>query len=114
MWILYIVGGLFLIGVLSAFGVFQEILTLVFITVFFGAICHWIFNAWGIGLLVGSGLYVLSCIGRIFSDTEILRFNDDGDIISREKKDRLSGIVGIIVFVILLIISLLNNMITLK
>lgn len=52
-WILYIVGGLFLIGLLSAIGFFTELFTMIFIALFAGVISGSISALFGWGFSGG-------------------------------------------------------------
>lgn len=101
MWILYILGGLFLFGVLKALGFFQELVLLAIISAVVGGICHFAFDAWDIGLMIGSGLYALLSVIRLFNpSTEVWTLNEQGEYdITFENRQRVAGVVGIIIFI---------------
>ena len=82
-WILYIVGGLFLIGLLSAIGFFTELFTMIFIALFAGvisgsisALFGWGFSGgFGVGVIIGLILYGVSLVSTKNLDGYI-KFNN--------------------------------------
>lgn len=105
-WILYIVGGLLLIGFLSAIGFFTELFTMIFLALFVGvisggvsALFGWGFSGgFGVGVIIGLVLYGVLCIMRLFSDNYTLTVFTDG---SQEKEyESVKGIIGIIVMIV--------------
>ena len=105
-WILYIVGGLFLIGLRSAIGFSTELFTMIFIALFAGvisgsisALFGWGFSGgFGVGVIIGLILYGVYCIMRMCSDDYTITVFTDG----RQEKEyeSLKGIIGIIVMIV--------------
>lgn len=104
-WILYIIGGIILIGILWEIKFIPEFLSMIGIILFSGVISgtvSWIFD-WGefeagfkVGFFIGVALYAIYCIIRIFSpDTLIIHSNGTQKVIS----ERGEGIVGLIVLI---------------
>ena len=105
-WILYIVGGLFLIGFLSAIGFFTELFTMIFIALFAGvisggvsALFGWGFSGgFGVGVIIGLVLYGVYCVMRMCSDDYTIR--EFTDVIVEKKYESFKGIIGIIVMIV--------------
>lgn len=105
-WILYIIGGFFLISILSAIGFFTELFTMIFMALIVGVIFggasslfSWGFSGgFGVGIIIGLVLYGVYCIMRMCSDDYTITVFTDG---SQEKEyENLKGIIGIIVMIV--------------
>ena len=105
-WILYIIGGLFLVGILSAIGFFTELLTMIFMALIAAVISSgvsslfgWgISGGFGVGVIIGLVLYGVYCVMRMCSDDYTITIFSDG---SQEKEyESFKGIIGIIVMII--------------
>lgn len=112
-WILYIVGGIFLLGVLAETGILSEFFTM-FIMVMLGSgigafICWMIADKASpgdsIGLYISFGLYLIFCILRIIAPNESTLVYEDGT--TKRLSDRGEGIAGIVMLVIFFIISII-------
>lgn len=113
-WILYIIGGIFLIGILSAIGFFTELFTMIFMALIAGvisggvsALFRWEFSGgFGIGVIIGLVLYGIYCIMRLCSEDYTITVFTDG----REEKEYESfkGIVGLIVMIVCGILWTIN------
>lgn len=110
--ILWIVGGLVVLGFLQAIGAIQEIITFIIAILLVGgiaALISWAFDwdagaGFGVGVWVGTGLYGLLCIARIVNPEIEITYYSDGS--SEKSSERTKGIVGIIVLIIALFVAL--------
>lgn len=111
-WILYIVGGIFTIGVLSAIGFFSELFTMIFMAIFAGvisggvsALFGWGFSGgFGVGVIIGLVLYGVYCVMRLCSDNYTITVFTDGS----QEYESFKGIVGIIVMIVCGILWAIN------
>jgi len=104
-WILYIIGGIILIGFLWGIGLIPEFLTLIGLNLFAGLIIGlvaWIFD-WGfesgfvVGIYVGVVLYAIYCISRIINPEITIEVYSDGS--QKVLSERWKGIIGLVVLV---------------
>ena len=104
-WILYIIGGIFLIGFLWGIGLIPEFLTLIGFNLFVGlvsGVIAWIFD-WGfeagfhVGIYIGVVLYALYCIGRIINPDITIEVYTDGS--HKVLSERWNGVIGLVVLV---------------
>lgn len=104
-WILYIIGGIFLLGILNEMGVFVQFFAFLLIVLVCGGIGYLIFSDTGatVGVIIGSLLYLLMCIGKIVHPDEktVIEGYSDGSIIKKRLSDRGEGIAGIVMLVLL-------------
>lgn len=114
-WILYIIGGLILLGFLTEIGLIPEFLGMIGITLAAAFICGiiaWFFD-WGftsgflVGICIGLGLYALYCIGRIFDDSYTIEFYEDGT--QKKVSERWNGIIGLIMLIVLVLIGVFRH-----
>lgn len=114
-WILYIIGGLILLGFLTEIGLIPEFLGMIGITLGAAFICGiiaWFFD-WGftsgflVGIYIGLGLYALYCIGRIFDDSYTIEFYEDGT--QKKVSERWNGIIGLIMLIVLVLIGIFRH-----
>lgn len=106
-WILYIIGGIFLIGFLSAIGFIDELLMMIGLALFAGVISGGVSalfgwgsfsGGFGVGIIIGLVIYGLYCIMRICSDDFTVTLFSDG---SKETEyESTKGIIGIIVMIV--------------
>lgn len=113
-WIVYIIGGIIVLGILNALGVIAEIFTLIASMLGFGlisgivsAIFSWGFgNGFGVGIIIGIVAYIILCISRICSDNYTITVFDDGS--QKTEYESWKGWVGLITAIVLGIIYAVN------
>lgn len=115
MLILKIIGGIIVIAILWGLGFIPEFLIMAATSLIIGllsGVITFLFN-WGgfntgyeIGIWIGVGLYAISCITRIVSDEVVITFYTDGS--SEKTSPRASGIIGLIVLIISVLITIFN------
>lgn len=111
-WILYIIGGLILIGILWRIGLIPEFLVMIGACLFAGlisgvvaAIFGWGFEAgYHVGVYIGAALYALYCIGRIIDPEITIEVFTDGS--NEVFSSRWNGIIGLIVLVGSILVSI--------
>lgn len=117
-WILYILGGIFVLGILVESGIISEffiMLLTILICCGIGAfICYLIVDTANpgatIGLWAGAVIYFLFCLLRIVSPNETTTYTGDaetGDIFSKHTtSSRGGGIEGIVMLIIAICVFL--------
>lgn len=113
-WILYILGGIFLLGLLAETGIMTEFFTMIMFILMsmgLGALICWLIVDVGspgyqIGGWIGFGVYLLYCISRIVAPDESIIFYEDGS--SKKLSTQGGGIAGIVMLVLLFLIWLCN------
>lgn len=111
-WILYIIGGFIAIAFLWGIGLIPEFLGMIGIMLFAGlisgiiaAIFSWGFEpGFKVGLYIGLALYTLYCIGRIINPEITIEVYTDGS--NKVISERGSGIVGLIVVIVSILVSI--------
>lgn len=105
-WIFYIIGGLFLLGILIESGILAQFFTMLIILAVLGFGGYLLGGETGcqIGLIAGVVLYVAMCIAKIVNpDLKITMF-EDGSIIDHKIEDRAEGIAGLVMLAIVVIL----------
>ena len=80
-WILYIIGGFFVLSLLWAIGIIPEFIAMIVMSLIFGCIGGIFFNwdsGFTIGFFVGLGVYGLYCIVRIINPEIYIDIYADG------------------------------------
>lgn len=102
-WLLYIIGGLLLVGFLWGIGLIPEFLGMIGMSLFVGfmsGVVAWIFD-WGfeegfqVGIYIGVALYILYCLARIVDPEITIEFYTDGS--RKVFSERWNGIIGLVV-----------------
>ena len=109
-WILYIIGGFFVLSLLWAIGIIPEFIAMIVMSLIFGCIGGIFFNwdsGFTIGFFVGLGVYGLYCIVRIINPEIYIDIYDDGS--SKYHSERGKGIVGLLVLIGSVIYVLVNR-----
>ncbi len=110
--IIYIIGGLLLIGFLWGIGLIPEFLGMIGTVLFAGlisGIVAWIFD-WGfeagfhVGIYIGIAIYTLYCIGRIINPDITIEVYTDGS--NKVLSERWNGIIGLTVVIGSILLSI--------
>ena len=114
MWIIYILGGLFILMILWKTGFLPELLVLLSVCLFIGfvgALISWLSVKDGdigfkIGVIVGTIIYAIYCILRIADPSIEVSFFEDGT--TETVSERSRGIIGLIVLIAVVLYSIFS------
>lgn len=102
-WILYIFGGLFLLGILIGTGILAQFFTFLIILAVCGFGGYLIGGDTGcnVGVIVGAVLYLIMCISKIVKPDLKITVFEDGSVIDQKIEDRAQGVAGLVMLAIL-------------
>lgn len=108
-WIFYIIGGLFLLGILIGTGILAQFFTFLIILAIcaFGGYLIGGDTGCNIGVIVGAVLYLAMCIAKIVNPELKITMFEDGSYIDHKLEDRAEGIAGLVMIAIVIILLII-------
>ena len=105
-WILYIIGGLILLGILIGTGILAQFFTFIIILAVCGFGGYLIGGDTGcnVGIIVGAVLYLAMCIAKTVNPELKITMFEDGSYIDHKLEDRAEGIAGLVMLAIVLVL----------
>ena len=108
-WILFIIGGIVVLVILAAIGVFQEFFFFLFTTGIGALIGHFLGSS-NVGAIIGAVLYFVWCLVRIIWPEKNTIINVVGNkTFSEEENSARNGWVGIIMLIVFVIVYFVSK-----